>query len=82
MKNIYRVYDTYQGEMTWCVKKDLGDVLNAMQGALKVKRMDAIALEPHQATLDDLSALEDYVSDNIEVEKFVNEVDLIDLLNA
>ncbi len=81
MKNIYRVHDTYTGRMEFCLKKDLDDTINAIVGALKVKRMDYMALEPKDATLDDIEALNDYVSDNMEIETLTNEEELINLLN-
>lgn len=82
MKNIYRVYDTYNGRIQWCLKKDLEVTIGAMEAALKVSRMDAIALNLKDATLDDIDALNDYASDNIEIEKLEYEEELIDLLNS
>ena len=82
MRNIYRVYDTHNGIMAWCLKKDLSDTINSSEGRLKVKRMDYIGLEPNKATIDDLEALNDYAFDNIEIEKLENEHELIDLLNT
>ena len=74
MKNIYRVYDTYNGRMEWCLKKDLSDTINSMEAHLKARRMDYLALNPKTATLDDIDHLDDWCSDNLEIEKLQDEV--------
>ena len=82
MKNIYRVYDTHNGRIEWCLKKNLDEAINSMEASMKVKRLDYMALSPKDATLDDIDALNDWVSDNIEIEKLEYEEELIDLLNS
>ena len=82
MKTIYRIYDTHQGKIQWCLKKDFSVVFNSMSAALKVVRMDEIALSPKDVKLDELQALMDFCSDNIEIETLENEEELIELLNG
>jgi predicted transport protein len=81
MKNIYRVYDTYNGRIEWCTKKNLDVTINAMEARLKIKRMDYMALNLKDATLDDIDSLNNWCSDNIEIEKLESVEELINLLN-
>ena len=80
MKNIYRIYDLHNGNIRWSNKKDLSETINVMQAALRVGRMDELALNP-KMPLNDMVALDDFVTENIEIETLETEEALINLLN-
>ena len=81
MKKIYQVLDTSTGHFEWCLKKDLDNVTNSVEAHLKGHRLNYIGLNIKDATPNDINALNDWVSDNIEINIFDHEKELIEFLN-
>ena len=80
MKTIYRVYDLYNGNIYWSKKSELSLTINAMEARIRVKRMDELSLSP-KMPLNEMAALQDFVSENIEIETLETEEALINLVN-
>ena len=72
MKTIYKVEDTHRGITKYCLRKDFPIIFQSLCGSLRVSRMDEMALNP-KMSLDDMNALDDFVSDSVEVTTFDDE---------
>ena len=82
MKQIFKIQNLESGNFIFCLKSDLEYAVNLIEAEIRTDYMNYAALTPHQAaTPDELAAMEDKVSDCLEVNKYENETDLIEDLN-
>ena len=62
MKTIYKITDNHTGHSLYCLKNELGNTVNGIEGQLRISKNELC-------------------SDNIGIEMFFSESELIDYLN-